>query len=132
MKKFIFIIVLLVTFTATAQQKKYKVYGAAFYNLENLFDTINNNGKYDLEFSPQGARQWNAEKYWSKVANMAKAISNFTTQATPKGPAVIGVSEIENITVLQDLVAHPLLKDWKLQIVHHDSPDRRGVDVAML
>jgi hypothetical protein len=118
--------------TANAQQKKYQVYGAAFYNLENLFDTINNNGKYDKEFSPDGPRQWNAEKYWSKMANMAKAISHFTTPATPKGPAVIGVSEIENITVLQDLVKHPLLKEWKLQIVHHDSPDRRGVDVALL
>lgn len=137
MKKFtlIFTIALLgCCFITNAQQsqKKYQVYGAAFYNLENLFDTINNNGKYDLEFSPQGARQWNAEKYWSKIANMAKAISHFTTQSTPKGPAVIGVSEIENITVLQDLVNHPLLKDWKLQIVHHNSPDRRGVDVAML
>lgn len=120
---------------ATAQNKSdkgYQVYGAAFYNLENLFDTINNNGKYDLEFSPQGARQWNGEKYWSKIENMAKAISHFTTQATPKGPAVIGVSEIENITVLQDLVKHPYLKEWRLQIVHHDSPDRRGVDVGLL
>ncbi len=137
MKRTFFILSLIIStvFCLTAQNKsdkRYQVYGAAFYNLENLFDTINNNGKYDLEFSPQGARQWNGEKYWSKIENMAKAISHFTTQATPKGPAVIGVSEIENITVLQDLVKHPFLKDWRLQIVHHDSPDRRGVDVAML
>ena len=137
MKKSLFIplFMIVAVIVATAQNKSdkgYQVYGAAFYNLENLFDTINNNGKYDLEFSPQGARQWNGEKYWSKIENMAKAISHFTTQATPKGPAVIGVSEIENITVLQDLVKHPYLKEWRLQIVHHDSPDRRGVDVGLL
>ena len=129
---FIVLLMLCIGLTVNAQEKRYQVYGAAFYNLENLFDTINNNGKYDLEFSPAGARQWDAEKYWKKMDNMAKAISHFTTPATPVGPAVIGVSEIENITVLQDLVKHPLLKEWKLQIVHHDSPDRRGVDVAML
>lgn len=83
---------------------RYEVYGVAFYNLENLFDTINNNGKYDLEFSPAGARQWDGKKYWSKINNLARAITNFTTQTTPSGPAFIGVSEIENRSVLEDLV----------------------------
>ncbi len=117
----------------------YNVYGVAFYNLENLFDTINNNGKYDLEFSPKGARQWDGKKYWSKIDNLARAISSFTTQTTPNGPAFIGVSEIENRTVLEDLVKaidRRLVENgkqpWKLRIVHHDSPDRRGVDVAAL
>lgn len=63
---------------------------------------------------------------------MAYAISQFKTPTTPMGPAIVGVSEIENITVLQDLVKDPALKDWHLQIVHHDSPDRRGVDVGLL
>ena len=49
---------------AIAQERRYQMYGVMFYNLENLFDTINNNGVYDLEFSPAGARQWNNEKYW--------------------------------------------------------------------
>ena len=108
------------------------MYGVCFYNLENLFDTINNNGKYDQEFSPSGARQWNGQKYWSKIHNMAYAISHFTSDNTPMGPAVIGVSEIENATVLHDLVRHDLIKKWHLQVVHHDSPDRRGVDVGLL
>lgn len=123
---------LLIFIAATGQNKQYQVYGVCFYNLENLFDTINNNGKYDLEFSPSGARQWNGQKYWSKIHNMAYAISHFTSDVTPMGPAIIGVSEIENITVLQDLVRHDLIKKWRLQIVHHDSPDRRGVDVGLL
>ena len=110
-------------------QKKVATFGVAFYNLEKLFDTINNNGKYDLEFSPKGSHKWDGKKYWSKIHNMAYAISQLTTKTTPMGPAVIGVSEIENITVLQDLVADPQIKDWNLQILHHDSPDARGVDV---
>lgn len=120
-------------------KRQYAVYGVAFYNLENLFDTINNNGKYDLEFSPQGARQWNGVKYRSKISNLARAITAMTTKTTPGGPAVIGVSEIENITVLNDLVREVDRQleaqgkaTWNLQVVHHDSPDRRGVDVACL
>ncbi len=115
-----------------AQDRRYNMYGVMFYNLENLFDTINANGNYDLEFSPQGARQWNHEKYWQKQHNMAYAISQIVTQGTPDGPVLIGVSEIENITVLQDLVRQPELKSRHYQIVHHDGPDRRGVDVGLL
>lgn len=111
---------------------KFLPIGVAFYNLENLFDTINNNDKYDFEFSPQGAHQWDGRKYWSKINNMAYAISQLATERTPYGPAVIGVSEIENITVLQDLVKNEAIAKWNLQIVHHDSPDRRGVDVGFL
>lgn len=108
------------------------VYGVAFYNLENLFDTINNNGKYDHEFSPQGKNRWDANKYRSKIKNLSYAISQMTTPRTPDGPAVIGVSEIENESVLRDLVAAPDLAARNLQVVHHDSPDRRGVDVGLL
>lgn len=118
---------------ADAQDRKmYRTYGVAFYNLENLFDTINNNGKYDREFSPAGSNRWDGKKYWSKIGKLSYAISQMTTKTTPMGPAVIGVSEIENITVLQDLVKADAIKDWNLKIVHHDSPDARGVDVGLL
>ena len=123
----------LICLIATAQGKKaYSVYGVAFYNLENLFDTINNNGKYDLEFSPQGSRQWDGKKYWSKINNLARVIAEMKSKTTPYGPAIIGVSEIENRSVLQDLVRADAIKEWNLQVVHHDSPDRRGVDVGLL
>ena len=112
--------------------KKVQVYGVAFYNLENLFDTINNNGKYDKEFSPQGKNQWDSRRYWKKINNLGYAISQMPTKSTPMGPAIIGVSEVENITVLQDLVKDKHIADWNLQIVHHDSPDRRGIDVGLL
>lgn len=121
-----------VTGLQAQDKRRAMAFGVAFYNLENLFDTINNNGKYDVEFSPQGKNRWDGKKYWSKINNMAYAISQMTTKTTPKGPAVIGVSEIENITVLQDLVAADPIKDWNLKVIHHDSPDRRGVDVGLL
>ncbi len=118
--------------SAQSDPRQPLVFGVAFYNLENLFDTINNNGKYDLEFSPQGSRQWNSEKYWSKINNLAYCISKMATKNTPMGPAIIGVSEIENKSVLDDLVRAKDIKQWRLQVVHHDSPDRRGVDVGLL
>lgn len=109
-----------------------KVYGVAFYNLENLFDTINSNGKFDLEFSPQGQREWNSEKYWSKINKLAYTISQMTTYDTPQGPALIGISEVENVNVVKDLVGADPLKDRGLRWIHHDSPDQRGIDVALL
>lgn len=133
MKKLLTIaLVALMIIPMVAQERRYNVFGVAFYNLENLFDTINYNGTYDLEFSPRGARQWNHDKYTKKLHNMAYAISQMTDHGTTNGPAIIGVSEIENITVLQDLVKQPEIRNMHYQIVHHDSPDRRGVDVGLL
>ncbi|MBQ1746182.1 MAG: endonuclease/exonuclease/phosphatase family protein, partial [Muribaculaceae bacterium] len=81
------------------QERRYLMYGVMFYNLENLFDTINNNGVYDKEFSPEGARQWNGTKYWQKQHNMAYTIAQMEVKGSPaEGPVIIGVSEIENIT----------------------------------
>ncbi len=120
------------TVTKSEGNKKYQVYGVAFYNLENLFDTINNNGKYDLEFSPEGSRRWDGKKYRAKLHNLAKCINAMKSPTTPLGPAVLGVSEIENITVLNDLVKEPEIRKDMLRVVHHDSPDRRGVDVGLL
>lgn len=122
-----------------AGERQYLVAGIAFYNLENLFDTINQNGTYDLEFSPEGAKNWNSDKYWKKIHNMATAISKLTNENTPFGPAIIGISEIENRNVVEDVVkeldkvlAAEGKEPWGLQICHHDSPDRRGVDVGLL
>ena len=70
-----------------SQERRYTMYGVMFYNLENLFDTINNNGVYDKEFSPEGARQWNGTKYWQKQHNMAYTIS----QMEAKGSPAVGV-----------------------------------------
>lgn len=113
--------------------RKVQVAGIAFYNLENLFDTIPNNPEgRDEEFTPSGSRQWDGRKYREKVHNMAYAISQFKTPTTPMGPAIIGISEIENRSVVEDVVSQPELANLNLQIVHHDSPDARGVDVGLI
>ena len=81
--------------------RKVQVAGIAFYNFENLFDTIPNNPEgRDVEFTPGGPRQWDSRKYNEKVHNLAYAISQFKTKVTPLGPAIIGVSEIENRSVM--------------------------------
>ncbi len=108
-----------------------KTYGVAFYNLENLFDTINSNGRWDLEFSPNGKNQWDSKKYAIKINNLANAIANLVTPMTHAGPAIIGVAEVENIDVMRDLANAAPLRNRNLGIVHHDSPDPRGIDVAL-
>ena len=116
----------------TLSEDSGRVYGVAFYNLENLFDTINANGRYDLEFSPEGARKWDTRKYNIKLNNIANAIAGLVSKATPGGPAIIGIAEVENESVVADLVNARPLRKRKLAYVHHDSPDLRGIDVALL
>ncbi len=129
---FLALSVSLPTFAAD-DSRKVQVAGIAFYNFENLFDTIPNNPENrDAEFTPGGTRQWDGRKYREKVHNLAYAISQFKTRTTPLGPAVIGVSEIENRSVMEDVIRQPELKDIPLAIVHHDSPDARGVDVGLI
>src|SRR5690606_25466076 len=103
-----------------------------FYNLENLFDTVDTEGVLDTEFTPNGPKSWNGEKYKKKLENMAEVISKMATEVNPDGPAILGVSEIENRAVLEDLVQMPAIKGRNYKIIHYDSPDRRGIDVALL
>ena len=86
----------------------------------------------DMLEKNEGLLKWDGKKYWSKINNMAYAISKMAGKTTPMGPAIIGVSEIENKSVLDDLVKNEQIRKWQLQVVHHDSPDRRGVDVGLL
>jgi len=111
---------------------KLQVSCVAFYNLENLFDTIDNANVIDEEFLPNGAMRWGAMKYTAKLQHMSNAISQIGLEYSPQGIALIGVSEIENSGVLEDLVKQPELAKRSYQIVHYDGPDRRGVDVALL
>ena len=111
-----------------AQDKPYMV---AFYNLENLFDIYDDPETHDEEFTPNGVKQWNEYKYQKKLSNMERVL--FDMAAIQKDyPIVIGVSEIENRTVLEDLISQPKLKGANYRICHYDSPDARGVDVAFL
>jgi hypothetical protein len=126
-------VIFLCSVTVLYGQKNFKAGIVAFYNLENLYDTINNEEVDDEEFTPAGLNRWTSERYLIKINRLAEAISRIGEDDGIKGgPAVLGVSEIENRGVLQDLISHPLLKASNYQIVHYDSPDLRGVDVALL
>ncbi len=114
----------------TQEKKQYKVGCVAFYNLENLFDTIP--GPNDVQFTPDGVNKWNHEKYNQKLDHMSTVISQIGSEMFPGGPALIGISEIENRSVVEDLVNTPKLKSSKYSFVHYESPDRRGIDVALL
>ena len=114
--------------TLWAQDKPYKV---VFYNLENLFDIHDDPETHDEEFLPKGVKKWNAKKYQMKLTNMERVL--FDIAAINRDyPIVIGVSEIENRSVLEDLISQPKLKGANYRICHYDSPDARGVDVAFL
>ena len=100
--------------SAFAQEKKYSMYAVGFYNLENLFDTIHDEGKNDYEYLPQGTGRWNGLKYFSKLKNMSTVLSELGTDRLPNvGAAVIGVSEVENARALTDLVNQPALQTYR-------------------
>lgn len=114
-------------------QKKFSMYAVGFYNLENLFDTVHDEGKNDYEYLPDGGYRWNGLKYFAKLKNMSKVLSEIGTDRLPNvGAAVIGVSEVENARVLQALVDQPDLKKKGMKFVHIEGPDTRGVDCALL
>lgn len=101
----------------------------AFYNVENLFHPSDDSLTRDEDFTPTGAYHWSYGKYYKKIANVAKV---FIAMGQGSPPAVIGLAEIENERVLKDLCHRSPLKTYGYRFVHHDSPDRRGVDVALL
>mgnify|MGYP002713097162 CR=1 FL=1 len=116
-------------------KKEYVLSCVGFYNLENLFDTLvdpDPNKILQEDFTPKGAKGWTSQRYHEKLKNMAKVIAELGTDITPDGVAMLGVSEIENKTVLEDLVKEEAIKDRNYQIVHYDSPDRRGIDVGFI
>ena len=119
-------------FTLSAQDQSYKVGLIGFYNLENLFDTLDTPDVRDTEFTPVGGKGYNHRIYGEKLGNLSRVISEIGTNMSPDGLAIVGVCEVENRDVLEDLVAQPSIADRNYQIVHHDSPDERGIDVGLL
>ncbi len=101
----------------------------AFWNVENLFDTINDPRIDDEEFLPNGKMKWTSDRYNTKINNLSKVILAI---GDGKGPDILGMSEIENEGVLIDLTTKTSLKSLNYGIVHYDSPDKRGIDVALI
>lgn len=117
----------------TQSAKKYSMYAIAFYNLENLFDTKDDPKINDEDFLPGNSYGWDENKYNKKVNNMSRVLADIATdKGLKQGAAVIGVSEVENRGVVEDLLKTDYLKNRGYRILHYDSPDARGIDCAML
>ncbi|AUC21287.1 endonuclease [Polaribacter sejongensis] len=134
-KKIFFIFIFSLTITVCNSQKnekKHNIRTIAFYNLENLFDTINDVNKND-EASPIMELKSNKSKvYWDKIEKLSSTIAQIGEDKTKTSPAIIGVSEVENLNVLEDLIHSKHLVQNDYGIIHYDSPDKRGIDVALL
>lgn len=116
-----------------AQEKSaYQLETIAFYNLENFFDTIDDPNTFDDDRTPNGKDHWGDKKFHQKLLNISQVLSEIGSETNPNLPAVIGVCEVENKLVLDSLVNSQLLKPHHYGVVHFDSPDERGVDVALL
>jgi len=116
-----------------SQKNEYKAVTVGFYNLENLFDLNNDTVNIlSTEFTPEGKNKWTKERYDENLTNMSEVISLLGTDVVQNGPTVLGISEVENRSVIEDLINTPKLKSKNYKIVHYDSPDRRGIDVALI
>lgn len=129
---FAFLITIISASAAYPQIAQYRPSLIGFYNLENFYDTINNPNVDDEEFLPNGERHYDTHIFLDKVDKLTSVIAQLGTDINPDGLALLGVSEIENDTVLTALIKHKSLKNRDLKFVHYDSPDRRGIDVGLL
>lgn len=132
MRKLTFILAAFLVLGQTmSAQSVSKSHIIGFYNLENLFDTYHDQGKNDYQFLPDGSNNWTEAKYEKKLHNMATVIRAMADD-NGRFHTILGISEIENRHVVEDLVSQPEIAKANYQIVHYDGPDRRGVDVALL
>jgi hypothetical protein len=135
-KSIVFLALFGFTFIVNAQKldksKNYYMAAIGFWNVENLYDTLNDQWKNDEDFTPSGKNIWNGERYWVKIDRLAEVISKMATDLTPDGLAILGLCEIENKSVVQDLVKNKRLKSRNYQIVHIEGPDKRGVDPSFI
>ena len=129
---FSFMLLLLLNLTAQENKRNFKIHTVAFYNLENLFDTINDVNKND-EASPIMEIRFNRGKiYREKVSNMAEVVSQIGFDITKRPPSILGICEVENRMVVEDLISDEKLRKYNYGIIHYESPDDRGIDVGLI
>jgi len=119
-------------FSLFKKKKKHNLHTVAFYNLENLFDTIDDPETMDDDFTPEGYKKWTPKRYRKKVYKLAKTISEIGLEATQNAPVLVGIAEVENEMVVQDLINADPLRKINYGYVHYDSPDERGIDTALI
>lgn len=127
MRFFLIATLLLTTYTAgIVSQNDFRI---MFYNVENLFDTSDDPLKEDDDFLPDGFMRWTPWKYWEKLRNITRVI---TAVGGMQSPALVGLCEVENDSVLFDLTKRSSLRVQEYDYIITDSPDDRGIDVALL
>ena len=108
------------------------LYTIAFYNTENLFDIYDHKKVHDNDYLPKADKRWTRKRYDNKLRKLGYAISNIGREETGGHPALVGLAEVENANVLQDLISSKHLADCNYKFVHFESKDERGIDVALL
>ena len=108
------------------------IYSIGFYNVENLFDIVDNPNTADDEYLPQSRRRWTRKRYQQKLKKLSGVIAQLGTNLSKYAPAIVGLVEVENSKVVHDLITHKNLADKNYAYVHYDSPDERGIDVALI
>ena len=123
---------LLIMTTLHCQTNRYKIRTVAFYNVENLFDTIDDPDILDDDYTKEGKNNYTSSDYHRKIENIAYVVAKIGAGLSKTSPAILGLAEIENHGVLEDLIRSEHIKPYQYQIIHFDSPDRRGIDVALI
>ena len=132
MRKIIWLLIVIswISGSCSSQKKMLrKEYTIVSYNVENLFDTVDDPKVPDEEFLPESEKKWNNERYQKKLDDLAKVISEINLLEMPE---IVGLIEVENREVLEDLIRTAAFKDHKYAIIHEESPDYRGIDVALI
>ena len=128
MRTYIILLLLFIGLSAFSQRSE-NLFSLVFYNIENFYDTITTVGGSGNDFTPESQKQWNSERYLKKVDDIGKVLSAIGDNELPE---IIGLSEVENKRVLQDLIKSDYLRKGNYEIIHKDGPDARGIDVALL
>lgn len=104
----------------------------AFYNIENLFDVYDDEVTRDYDMLPSSEKRWSIKRYNNKLRKIGYVISNIGLKEVKRHPAIVGIAEVENNAVLKDLINSKHLEEHNYSFVHYNSPDERGIDVALL
>jgi len=113
-------------------KSKEKRHTIAFYNIENLFDVYNNEITRDNDMLPTSEKKWSIKRYKNKLGKIGYVIAKIGKKDVKRHPAIVGLAEVENELVLKDLVTSKHLEEYNYSFVHYNSPDERGIDVALL
>ena len=133
MRTLLFVLLMLSYSSLTAQTSSNSTKRIiSFYNCENFYDTIDQINTIDEEFTPQSVKSYNGQIFVQKRKQIAQTIYELGKQENQNGISLMGLVEIENKMVLEDLVNDPVIKKYHYQIIHFDSKDLRGVDVALI